>query len=72
MGSKLYLMIVRHETFLVADTQLYKRLCPSIRLSVRPQPTSQKVEKRAFECFFGGCVGKGAWGWMPLPSRPQQ
>ena len=47
--------------FLVADEQLYKRLCPSVRPSVRPSvgplvSTSRKVEKPAFP---------------PLPTRPQ-
>ena len=43
--------------FLVADTQLYKKLCPSVRWSVDPSlSTSRKVGKRA-------CP--------PLPTRPQ-
>ena len=43
--------------FLVADTQLYKRLCPSVRWLVgRSVTTSRKVGKRAFP---------------PLPTRPQ-
>ena len=43
--------------FLVADTQLYKRLCPSVRPLVgRSVTTSRKVRKRAFP---------------PLPIRPQ-
>ena len=44
-------------SFLVADTQLYKSLCPSVRRSVRRSVnTSRKVWKRAFP---------------PLPTRPQ-
>ena len=43
--------------FLVADTQLYERLCPSVGRSVGPLvSTSRKVEKRAYP---------------PLPNRPQ-
>ena len=33
--------------FLVADTQLFERLCPSVRPFVRNDP-SQKGEKQAF------------------------
>ena len=46
-------------TFLVADTQLYKRLCPSVRWSVHLGSSSWKVGKRAFKIRFGdgmGCV----------------
>ena len=68
--------------FLVADTQLYKRLCPSVRRSVRPSvTTSRKVGKRAFKKLFaygselgrglGGALGVNG-GWLPLPTRPQQ
>ena len=47
----------KDERFLVADTQLYKSLCPSVRPSVRPSVnTSRKVRKHAFP---------------PLPTRPQ-
>ena len=47
--------------FLVADTQLYKSLCPSVRRSIRRSVgpsvnTSRNVWKRAFP---------------PLPTRPQ-
>ena len=57
-------LIVKNKTFkkvsshfLVADTQLYKRLCPSVRWLVgRSVDTSRKVRKRAFP---------------PLPTRPQ-
>ena len=42
--------------FLVADTQLYKRLCLSVGTSVGPWWSSWKVWKRAFR---------------PLPTRPQ-
>ena len=43
--------------FLHADTQLYKRLCPSVhRLVGRSVDMSRKVGKRAFP---------------PLPTRPQ-
>ena len=51
----------RQRAFLVADTQLYKRLCPSVRPSVGWSvgplvSTSRKVWKCAFP---------------PLPTRPQ-
>ena len=62
--------------FLVADTQLYKRLCPSARPSVRPSVRhGDRVEKwdnersGYFLCMFvcGGGVGWGVDGvgvWM--------
>ena len=34
--------------FLVADTQLFKRLCPSVGRAVGPSISSRKVGKRAF------------------------
>ena len=37
------------DIFLVADTQLYKRLCPSVRPSVRPSMTTSRImRKQAF------------------------
>ena len=52
-----YLLLAGVSTFLVADTQLYKRLCPSVRPLVgRSVTTSRKVRKRAFP---------------PLPTHPQ-
>ena len=63
--SKLNLLLLTIFLFLVADTHLYKRLCPSVRPlvrssvwpSVRPSiSTSQKVGKLAYP---------------PLPTRPQ-
>ena len=63
--------------FLVADTQLYKRLCPSVgpsvrrsvRLSVRPSARVEKWEKERFrsflcmcQCWKGRWVGR--WVWM--------
>ena len=50
--------------FLVADTQLYERLCPSVGpsvgMSVGPSMTHEsKVEKH----FLGMCVGGGHGVW---------
>ena len=65
-------------TFLVADTQLYKRLCPSVHWSVRRSVTHEsKIGKRALQMpFLVWVLMVGAWGvdegWMPLPTRPQQ
>ena len=63
MTTDLILLIIqmKRRHFLVADTQLYKRLCPSVGPSVGPLvgplvSTSRKVGKRAFP---------------PLPTRPQ-
>ena len=58
-------LIVKNKTFkkvsshfLVADTQLYKRLCPSVRWLVgRSVDTSRKVRKRAFPPRFLVCFG---------------
>ena len=64
--------------FLVADTQLYKRLCPSVGPSVRRSVTHEsKIGKQALKMLFLVCVlVVGAWGvaegWMPLPTRPQR
>ena len=58
--------------FLVADTKLYKRLCPSVRWSVRQHESkSGKMSifenfLRMFECEWGN------GGWTPLPTRPQR
>ena len=56
--------------FLVVDTQLYKRLCPMIRLSVYPY----SVEKNSGIYIWGG-VGSptGVWncGWeLDAPAHP--
>ena len=69
--------------FLVADTQLYKRLCPSIGPSVRPSvrrsvgpwPRVEKWENKRFRSFLCMCLcWKGGWvgRWLPLPTRPQR
>jgi len=53
------------DEFLVADTQLCKRLCPSVRPSVR---RGDRVEKWKNERFEYVCVWSGVWrvdgGWM--------
>ena len=60
--------------FLVANTQLYKRLCPSVR---RKWSSSWKVGKQAFLILFVNVwvlgVGWGVnGGWVPLPTLPQR
>ena len=68
---------LRHDTrrFLVADTQLYRKLCPSVGPSIRNAQV-EKWKTSVLDVFLGRCVGGGAWGvdwgWMPLPTRPQQ
>ena len=60
--------------FLVADTQLYKRLCPFVRLSVRWSVVIElKSGKMSVSSTFLwiGDWGKDA-GWTPLPIRPQR
>ena len=63
--------------FLVADTQLYKRLCPSVRPSVGPsvRPSVMVIELKTsvFDTFFvclsvGGGLGCG-WG-LDAPAHP--
>ena len=58
--SQIFFSFLLSDTFLIADTQLYMRLCPSVHWSVRPlvRPgsSSWKVGKPAFP---------------PLPTRPQ-
>ena len=69
-------------SFLVADTQLYKRLCPSVRPlvrwsvgpSVRRRSSSWKVWKWAFSIFFFVCLSVGGgfgcgWG-LDAPAHP--
>ena len=68
--------------FFVADTQLYKRLCLSVRPSISPfvcwsvGPSAQ-VKKTSFLCIFWVCLCTcGAlgcrWGLDAPPSHPQQ
>ena len=67
--------------FLVADTQLYKRLCLSVGRSVRPLVRllvrGHKLKSEEISildaicaCEWGTCGVD--WGWMPLPTRPQR
>ena len=63
-----------HWHFLVADTQHYMRLGPSVRPLVCK---GRKVEQRAFWILFiYVCVWSGVRSvdgdWMPLPTRPQR
>ena len=63
--------------FLVADTQLYKRLCPSVGRSVEVIE-SKSGKTSVLEAFvyvsvleggLGGALGVDE-GWLPLPTRP--
>ena len=73
---------VFNHLFLVADTQLYKRLCPSVRPSVRPSVgPSEVIELKNGEMSvldtFCVCLSVGVgWGvdggWMPLPTHSQR
>ena len=80
-------VIVIVSAFLVADTKLYKRLCPSlgpsVGRSVRPlvrehesKSGKMSVLKRfvyvsVLERVLGGVLGVDR-GWLPLPTRPQR
>ena len=63
--------------FLVADTQLYRRLCPSVGPLVRHGHRIKKWRNERFRYFlciliYGG-LGKGVdRGWMTLPTRTQR
>ena len=67
--------------FLVADSQLYKSLCPTVRPSVRPSvgPSVREHESKSAKTSildaFCACEW-GTWGvdggLMPLPTRPQR
>ena len=67
-------------TFLVADTQLYKRLCPSVRPSVcrSVRRSLEMIESKSWktsvlEAFWVCvCVGRGVgcgW-WLAAPAHP--
>jgi len=62
--------------FLVADTQLYKRLCPSVRWSVGPSVGNDRVEKLKnkrftyFLCVFVCVLGVGVWMGVGRPCPP--
>ena len=71
------------ECFLVADTQLNERLCPSLRLSMHTCIgllvhwsicPSAMIKLRSFGSCL--CVRGGDWGlvggWRPLPTCPQR
>ena len=71
--SKFYYFFFIILLFLVADTQLYKRLCPSIHLLVRLLVRNDQVEKwkneryRYFLCKFKCGVGVGVWMGVGYP-----
>ena len=61
--------------FLVADTQLYERLWPSVHLSavIESQSGKMSVSRTFCECLCVGLGDRGVyWGWTPLPTRPQR
>ena len=65
--------------FLVADTQLYKRLCPSVRPSVGPLEAVIELKSGEIGVLDTFCIclsiGMGMGmdrGWMPLPTRPKR
>ena len=67
--------------FLVADTHLYKRLCPSVGPSVGAsicpsvrEHKSKSAETSVLDAFCACKWGNWGvdWGWMPLPTRPQR
>ena len=53
-------------SFLVAETQLYGRLCPSVTPSVGARALVEKLETS-----MGGALGVDG-GWLPLPTHQQQ
>ena len=55
--------------FLVADTQLYKRLCPSVRRSVSPSIGNDRVKKWENERFSSSAWVLGIGVWMEV-GRP--
>ena len=58
--------------FLVADTQLYKWICPSVGPSVRNHE-SKSWKRSVLDTWVNVGVGVGLdGGWMPLPTRPQR
>ena len=60
-------------TFLVADTQFYKRLCPSVRWSVRSGDRVEKWKNERFGyflCMFVYGVGFGVWIGVGCPCPP--
>ena len=60
--------------FLVVDTQLYKRLCPFVRPSIRPSVRNDRIEKwknKHFEYFLRMFVcGVGVWVWIWVGCPP--
>ena len=62
-----YWLFIRPSTFLVADTQLYKSLCPSVRPSIRPSGLrsirpSARVEKWV-NAHIRPCPPVRNWYW---------
>ena len=66
--------------FLVADTQLCKRLYPSVRPLVHPPVRGDRVDKwknvHFWDFLWMFVCGVEGWGvdggWKPLPTRPQR
>ena len=55
------------ESFLVADTQLFKRLCPSIRRSISNDRVEMWKNKHFCECLF--VMDRYGWG-LDAPAHP--
>ena len=66
-------VILKRTQFLAADTQLFKRLCPSVgpsvRWSVGPSVREHESKSAKTSVLDAFCVDGG---WMPLPTRPQR
>ena len=59
--------------FLAANTQLYKRLCPSVPPSIHGNKLKSEMSIRdGFRVGRGGGGSVGCGGWTPLPTHPQR
>ena len=57
-------MNIEYYKYLVADTQLYMRLCPLVHPSVRLSPSSRKRQECAFvmlQPLLCKLEGRGVW-----------
>ena len=54
---------LQEEAFLVADTQLYKRLCPSVHWSVRWSIRGQESKSAKMSVLDDFCVCVGGMGY---------
>ena len=64
--------IIIHVEFLVADTHLCKRLCPSVSPSIRNDPV-QKWKNKRFYILFVYVSELGLCGWgLDAPAHPSE